>query len=92
MLFGDQRHHSLTLPARAKDGRPSTIALLIDYICEDVMKDTRKELFVLDNRLYVSFLHAASRPRRPFAACLFVPFTPRPLPGLATSNGDPYIL
>lgn len=51
MLFADQRRHSLNIPATDKDGRPSTIAFLIDYLCENVMKDTRKELFVLDDHL-----------------------------------------
>lgn len=54
MLFSDQRHHSLALPAGDKDGRPCTIASLIDYLCQNVMKDTRQELFVLDGHLYVT--------------------------------------
>ncbi|KAH7318545.1 ubiquitin-related modifier 1, partial [Stachybotrys elegans] len=51
MLFSDKRSHSVTLPPVDKDGRPSNIAFLIDYLCEHVMKDSRKELFVLDNHL-----------------------------------------
>merc|ERR1712000_375982 len=51
MLFADERHHSLTIPSTDKDGSPSTIAHLIDYLCQHVMKDTRKELFVLDGHL-----------------------------------------
>lgn len=51
MLFSDERRHSLALPAKDKDGRPATVAFLIDYLCENVMKDTRKELFVLDDHL-----------------------------------------
>ncbi|KAG5981341.1 Ubiquitin- modifier 1 [Claviceps digitariae] len=51
MLFSDQRHHSLRLPSRNKDGQPVNIAHLIDHLCEHVMKDTRQELFVLDNHL-----------------------------------------
>jgi hypothetical protein len=53
MLFADKRTYSLTIPSTDKDGRPSTIAHLIDYLCENVMEDTRKELFVLDDHLYV---------------------------------------
>ncbi|KAM0518506.1 hypothetical protein ACHAPE_004269 [Trichoderma viride] len=51
MLFSDVRRHALTLPATDKDGNPSTIAYLIHHLCEHVMKDTRRELFVLDGHL-----------------------------------------
>lgn len=54
MLFSDQRRHSLSVPVADKDGRPSSIAYLIDYLCKNTMKDSRKELFVLDSHLYVS--------------------------------------
>ena len=54
MLFSDQRQHALKLPSQGPDGKPVNIAFLIDYLCENVMQDTRKELFVLDNHLYVS--------------------------------------
>ncbi|KAJ6438510.1 ubiquitin related modifier 1 [Purpureocillium lavendulum] len=51
MLFSDQRHHSVTLPSEGDDGRRANIALLIDHLCRHVMKDTRKELFVLDGHI-----------------------------------------
>ncbi|KAL6402398.1 ubiquitin-like modifier 1 [Ilyonectria robusta] len=51
MLFSHQRSHTLTIPAADKDGRASTIAYLIDYLCDHVMDDSRKDLFVLDNHL-----------------------------------------
>ncbi|KAL6910847.1 ubiquitin related modifier 1 [Trichoderma evansii] len=51
MLFSDVRRHALSLPAKDKDGNPSTIGYLIDHLCEHVMKDSRKELFVLDGHL-----------------------------------------
>ncbi|KAI1139038.1 ubiquitin related modifier 1 [Hypoxylon sp. FL0543] len=51
MLFSDQRRHALSIPAVNKEGRPVTIANLIDYLCEHVMKDNRKELFVLEDHL-----------------------------------------
>jgi hypothetical protein len=53
MLFSDQRSHSLSVPARDKQGKPSTVAYLIEYLCDNVMKDPRKELFVLDENLCV---------------------------------------
>ncbi|KAK7220404.1 hypothetical protein V2G26_008407 [Clonostachys chloroleuca] len=51
ILFADERHHSLSLPALDKDGSPSNIGFLINYLCENLMKDERKELFVLDDHL-----------------------------------------
>lgn len=53
MLFADQRHHKLSIPARDNNGSPVTIAHLIDHLCQHVMKDNRKQLFVLDNHMYV---------------------------------------
>ncbi|KAI0514395.1 ubiquitin-like modifier 1 [Xylaria bambusicola] len=51
MLFSDQRRHALSVPALDKDNKPLTVAYLIEYLCENTMKDTRKELFVLDDHL-----------------------------------------
>ncbi|OAQ64524.1 ubiquitin related modifier (URM1) domain-containing protein [Pochonia chlamydosporia 170] len=59
MLFADQRRHSLTLPAKDKDGQPANIAFLIDHLCQNVMNDTRKELFILDDHLYVAFKYVS---------------------------------
>lgn len=53
MLFSDQRQHKLVIPAHDKDSKPVTIAYLIDHLCQHVMKDSRKELFVLDDHMYV---------------------------------------
>lgn len=52
LLFSDQRKLKLALPAHDKDGKPVTVAYLINHLCEDVMKDNRKELFVLDSHMY----------------------------------------
>ncbi|KAI0490615.1 Urm1-domain-containing protein [Xylaria cf. heliscus] len=51
MLFSDQRRHALSIPAIDKNSKPVTIAYLIEYLCENTMKDTRKELFVLDHHV-----------------------------------------
>ncbi|TRX95445.1 hypothetical protein FHL15_003776 [Xylaria flabelliformis] len=51
MLFSDQRRHAISMPATGKNGKPATIACLVDYLCENTMKDTRKELFVLDDHV-----------------------------------------
>ncbi|PFH56140.1 hypothetical protein XA68_17009 [Ophiocordyceps unilateralis] len=51
ILFADQRHHSLVLPAQDSQGRPPTMAYLIHHLCQHVIQDTRKQLFVLDGHL-----------------------------------------
>lgn len=51
MLFADQRRHALSVPAIDESNKPVTVAYLIEYLCENTMKDTRKELFVLDDHL-----------------------------------------
>jgi hypothetical protein len=77
MLFSDQRRHKLAIPAHDKDGKPVTIAYLIDYLCQYVMKDNRTELFILDKHMYVSTLpgHTA---RASIHACLHAIDTPTP--------------
>jgi len=49
MLFDDVHKHSISLASDADNGKPPNIAYLVTYICENLMKDSRKELFVLDN-------------------------------------------
>jgi ubiquitin related modifier 1 len=51
MLFSDQRKHTLSVPAKDDKGSAITVGWLIDYLCEEVMKDTRKEMFVLDGHV-----------------------------------------
>lgn len=47
MLFSDQRTHKLSLPASDESSQPATVAFLIRWLCENLMKDPRKEMFVL---------------------------------------------
>lgn len=51
MLFSNKRQHALTIPAADQDGKPVDIAYLIGHLCQNVMDDSRKDLFVLDNHL-----------------------------------------
>ncbi|KAF5659195.1 ubiquitin-like modifier 1 [Fusarium heterosporum] len=53
MLFSNKRQHTLVIPAADQDGQPANIAYLIEHLCQNVMDDSRKDLFVLDNHLYV---------------------------------------
>lgn len=49
MLFSNQRKHDIALPAKDETGEPASIAFLVRYLCNNTMKDHRKELFVLDD-------------------------------------------
>jgi ubiquitin related modifier 1 len=47
MLFGNENKHEIQIPATGKDNAPVNVAYLVHYLCDNIMKDTRKELFVL---------------------------------------------
>lgn len=51
MLFANERKHSLAIPAKTSDEKQPTIAWLIQYLVENLMQDSRKELFILDNHV-----------------------------------------
>ncbi|GAB1741230.1 hypothetical protein NU219Hw_g6471t1 [Hortaea werneckii] len=49
MLFSDQRKHHIALPSKdPESGHPSTVAFLIQWLCENLMKDPRRDMFVLE--------------------------------------------
>ncbi|EON63992.1 ubiquitin-like modifier 1 [Coniosporium apollinis CBS 100218] len=49
MLFSNRRKHQITLPVRDENDAAANIAYLVRYLCQNVMRDHRKELFVLDD-------------------------------------------
>ena len=51
MLFSDQRVHTVEIPSRDESGSPVTIAYLIHWLCDNLMRDTRKEMFLLDDHV-----------------------------------------
>jgi len=51
MLFDNISKHSVALPRLDAAGHPTTMGALIKYICEHLIKDPRKELFVLDGSM-----------------------------------------
>jgi len=51
MLFGNKNKYDLELPSRDEAGVPITIAWLVQHLCDHVMKDSRRELFVLNNSI-----------------------------------------
>ncbi|KAF2397917.1 ubiquitin related modifier 1 [Trichodelitschia bisporula] len=49
MLFSNKRKHNISLPSKDASGAPANINFLVEYLCKHVMKDPRKDLFVLDD-------------------------------------------
>ena len=52
MLFNNQNMHKVSLPAKDSHESPANIKSLVGYLCENLMKDTRRELFVVDGAVY----------------------------------------
>ena len=51
MLFADERIHKLSIPSKDDQGKAVNIGWLVKYLCEHLMKDPRKEMFVLDDHV-----------------------------------------
>lgn len=49
MLFDNQKKYSLSIPNKDESGAPSNVGFLVRYLCDKVMKDPRKDMFVLDD-------------------------------------------
>ncbi|KAK4546369.1 Ubiquitin- modifier 1 [Oleoguttula mirabilis] len=51
LLFSNQRKHKVSIPSTsdATTGQPSNVAFLIKWLCDNLMRDPRKEMFVLDD-------------------------------------------
>ncbi|KAF2860015.1 ubiquitin-related modifier 1 [Piedraia hortae CBS 480.64] len=47
VLFSNQRKHAITIPATER-GKPADVAYLITWLCENLMTDSRRDMFVLD--------------------------------------------
>lgn len=53
MLFNNITSHKVTLPAQNESATASTIGDLISWLCKHLMTDSRQELFILDENMYV---------------------------------------
>lgn len=51
ILFANERKHKVTLPAQLENGTRPNISYLLQYLVDNVMKDRRKELFVLEDNV-----------------------------------------
>lgn len=48
MLFDNKNKLKVSVPATGHHGSPANIKFLVCYLCENLMRDPRKELFVVD--------------------------------------------
>lgn len=51
ILFSNQKHHALSVPAQDAQGQPANVGFLINYLCQTLMTDPRADLFVLGGEL-----------------------------------------
>jgi ubiquitin related modifier 1 len=56
MLFSNERKLSLSIPVHNDEGAPVNVAFLVHHLCEKVMKDPRKDMFVLDGTVCVQII------------------------------------
>ncbi|KAF2670006.1 ubiquitin related modifier 1 [Microthyrium microscopicum] len=49
LLFSNQRKHNIQVPEQDSSGAKTNISWLVDHLCNNVMKDSRKDMFVLHN-------------------------------------------
>ncbi|TKA66275.1 Ubiquitin-related modifier 1 [Friedmanniomyces simplex] len=49
LLFSNQRKHQISVPSSDSKGAPSNVGYLVKWLCENLIKDPRKEMFVLDH-------------------------------------------
>ncbi|KAF3046939.1 Ubiquitin- modifier 1 [Didymella heteroderae] len=49
LLFDNKKKYDLSIPCKDESGAPSNVAFLVRYLCDKVMKDPRKDMFVLDD-------------------------------------------
>ena len=48
LLFSNTRKHTVALPYDHEKGHGPSLAYLIRYLCDNLMKDRRQEMFILD--------------------------------------------
>ncbi|KAL9075113.1 MAG: hypothetical protein Q9161_001798 [Pseudevernia consocians] len=48
LLFSNRRKHQVALPSTDENGQSANLAFLVRYLCENLMGDKRKEMFVMN--------------------------------------------
>lgn len=54
LLFGNERKHKVVLPARLADGSTPNISYLLKHLVDNLMKDQRKDMFIMEDNVYVN--------------------------------------
>ena len=49
LLFSNQRKHHVALPTRDERGKAADLNFLVHYLCNELMQDSRKEMFMLED-------------------------------------------
>ncbi|KAK3116230.1 Ubiquitin- modifier 1 [Teratosphaeriaceae sp. CCFEE 6253] len=49
LLFSNQRKHKISIPTTDPQKEPSNVGYLVKWLCENLIKDPRKEMFVLED-------------------------------------------
>ena len=49
ILFSNKRKHVISIPAQDGNKQPSNVAFLIQYLCDNLMDDPRRDMFVIDD-------------------------------------------
>lgn len=53
LLFGNERKHKVVLPPQLEDGSRPNISYLLRYLVDNLMKDQRKDMFIMEDNVYV---------------------------------------
>ncbi|CAP80078.1 Pc12g04510 [Penicillium rubens Wisconsin 54-1255] len=60
LLFGNERKHKVVLPARLEDGSRPNISYLLKYLVDNLMKDQRIDMFIMEDNVYVNAFSSSS--------------------------------
>jgi ubiquitin related modifier 1 len=48
LLFSNERKHTISVPESDSTGSRPNVSWLVDHLCTSLMKDPRKDMFVID--------------------------------------------
>jgi ubiquitin related modifier 1 len=67
LLFGNERKHKVILPPHLEDGSRPNISYLLKHLVDNLMKDSRTDMFIMEDNVYVTrtlHLNIANIPHR----------------------------
>ncbi|KAJ5753814.1 uncharacterized protein N7511_007967 [Penicillium nucicola] len=51
LLFGNERKHKVVLPSQLEDSTRPNISYLLKYLVENLMKDQRTDMFIMEDNV-----------------------------------------